>query len=73
MGVPYINNINDVYPIGTLCDVAVEDMIEQNGKFYVMTLTPKNKVIVNVDQNIETKPFVVNGINHYESFASDLL
>lgn len=61
-----------MYPVGTLCDVKVEDMVENLGMFYVMTLTPKSKVLVNTEENEQMQQFFVNGVTLYESFTSIL-
>ena len=50
-GVPYIRNITDIYPIGTLCDVLVNEIVDNGQVFYMVTLIPKMKVEVNPEQN----------------------
>ena len=72
-GIPYINSINDIYPIGTLCDIMLEEYREYEKTIYVVSLHPKNKVIVNLEQNNEMQQFYLNGVSHYESFTSDVL
>lgn len=43
-GIPFIKNINDIYPVGSLCDLSIEDVVDNAQNIYMMTLTPKVKV-----------------------------
>lgn len=64
-----MNSINDVYPIGTLCDLTTEDVIENSQVYYILTLMPKSKVEINLEVAKEKNQFFINGINQYESFS----